>query len=263
MTRVTIEKPIDSKYLYAVIKCREPREFKSRGIGERGDVVHTIAYKGLAAVVSDSPVIEYDQSRRNMMAHTAVLEELMEEFTLLPVRFNTVAPELGSIEERLLVPRHDEFTQLLGQIENRIELGIKAFWHDGMIFGEVLRENDPIRKMRDSLEGRSVEGSYYERIQLGEKIEKAMIQKQLDDEEKILSRIRPHVHKSRSNKTIGDRMVLNGAFLVDAAKESDFDDAVQSLDQDFGDRMMFKYVGPVPPYNFVNIVVNWGEVQAV
>jgi len=55
-------------------------------------------------------------------------------------------------------------------------------------------------------------------------------------------------------------MVLNGAFLVDAAKESDFDEAVQSLDQDFGDRLMFKYVGPVPPYNFVNIVVNWGGV---
>jgi hypothetical protein len=75
----------------------------------------------------------------------------------------------------------------------------------------------------------------------------------------ILSRIRPHVHKSRSNKTIGDRMVLNGAFLVDAEKESKFDEAVQSLDQDLSDRLMFKYVGPVPPYNFVNIVVNWGE----
>jgi len=257
---MTAEKTINSKYLYAIIKCREPREFKARGIGERGDVVHTIAHKGLAAVVSDSPVMEYDQSRRNMMAHTAVLEELMEEFTLLPVRFNTVAPEAGAIEERLLVLRYDEFMQLLGQIERRIELGIKAFWHDGMIFGEVLRDNDSIRKMRDALEGRSVEGSYYERIQLGEKIEKAMTKKRLEDEEIILSRIRPHVHKSRSNKTIGDRMVLNGAFLVDAAKESDFDEAVQSLDQDFGDRLMFKYVGPVPPYNFVNIVVNWGGV---
>ncbi|AGI68580.1 GvpL/GvpF-family gas vesicle protein 1 [Octadecabacter antarcticus 307] len=260
VVRMTDENTINSKYLYAIIKCREQREFIARGIGERGDAVHTIAYKGLAAVVSDSPVMEYDQSRRNMMAHTAVLEELMEEFTLLPVRFNTVAPEAGAIEERLLVPRHEEFTQLLGQIDKRVELGIKAFWHDGMIFEEVLRENDSIRKMRDALEGKSVDGSYYERIQLGEKIEQAMIKKRVEDEEIILSRIRQHVHKSRSNKTIGDRMVLNGAFLVDANKESDFDKAVQLLDQDLGNRLMFKYVGPVPPYNFVNIVVNWGVV---
>ena len=257
---MTAENTINSKYLYAIVRCRDPRELKTRGIGERGDVVHMIAHKGLAAVVSDSPVMEYDQSRRNMMAHTTVLEELMEEFTLLPVRFNTVAPEIGAIEERLLEPRHDEFSQLIGQVEGRVELGIKAFWHDGMIFEEVLRENDSIRNMRDALEGKSVDGSYYERIQLGEKIEKAMIKKRWEDEEMILSRIRPHVHKSRSNKTIGDRMVLNGAFLVDEIKESDFDDAVQSLDQDLGSRMMFKYVGPVPPYNFVNIVVNWGGV---
>lgn len=256
---MTPERTVSSKYLYGIIKCREPREFKARGIGERGDTVHTIVHKGLAAVVSNSPVMEYDQSRRNMMAHTSVLEELMEEFTVLPVRFNTVAPEADAIEERLLVPRHDEFTQLLGQIEKRVELGLKAFWHDGMIFKEVLQENDSIRKMRDSLEGKSVNGSYYERIQLGEEIEKAMTKKRLADEEVILSRIRPHVQKSRSNKTIGDRMVLNGAFLVDAAKELDFDEAVQKLDQELSDRLMFKYVGPVPPYNFVNIVVNWGE----
>ncbi|NQV95972.1 MAG: GvpL/GvpF family gas vesicle protein, partial [Sphingomonadales bacterium] len=106
-----------------------------------------------------------------------------------------------------------------------------------------------------------LDGSYYERIQLGEAIEKALTKKRWQDEEMILSRIRPHVHKSRSNKTVGERMVLNGAFLVDAAKEPDVDAAVQLLDQDFGDRLMFKYVGPVPPYNFVNIVVNWGAAE--
>lgn len=252
---------INSKYLYAIIKCRTPWELKARGIGERGDIAHAIVHKGLAAVVSNSPVMDYDQSRRNMMAHTAILEELMEDYTVLPVRFNTIAPEADAIENRLLVPRHDEFAQLLGQIDGRVELGLKAFWHDGIMFQEVLRENEFIRKMRDSLEGRSVEGSYYERIQLGEAIEKALTKKRLEDEMLILSRIKPHVRKSRSNKTIGDRMVLNGAFLVDAAKEADFDAAVQSLDQDFGDRLMFKYMGPAPPYNFVNIVVNWGEAK--
>jgi len=36
-----------------------------------------------------------------------------------------------------------------------------------------------------------------------------------------------------------------------------FDDAVRRLSDEFNDRLMFKYFGPVPPYNFVNIVVNW------
>src|SRR5215831_16375108 len=65
-------------YLYAIIACPEPREFMARGIGERGDVVRTVNYRRLAAVVSNSPDIEYESSRRNMMAHTLVLEEVME-----------------------------------------------------------------------------------------------------------------------------------------------------------------------------------------
>ena len=52
-------------------------------------------------------------------------------------------------------------------------------------------------------------------------------------------------------------MVLNAAFLVEKANEAACDQAVQALDAEMGKRMMFKYVGPVPPYNFVNIVVQW------
>jgi hypothetical protein len=29
------------------------------------------------------------------------------------------------------------------------------------------------------------------------------------------------------------------------------------MDAEMGERFQFKYVGPVPPYNFVNISVNW------
>jgi len=247
----------EGKYLYAVISCQDAREFTARGIGEQGDPVYTINHRRLAAVVSDSPMIEYDSSRRNMMAHNFVLEEVMEEFDLLPVRFNTIAPDARSVGERLLARRYEEFTQLLGQMEGRVELGLKAFWYEGPVFEEIVRENSRIRTLRDSLAGRSADETYYERIQLGEAVEKALADKRWQDEEMILSRLRPHAHKTRTNKTISDRMVLNAALLVDRAKEPIVDVAVQELDKECGERLMFKYVGPVAPYNFVNIVVDW------
>ena len=79
------------------------------------------------------------------------------------------------------------------------------------------------------------------------------------EEETILSRIKPYVYKTRTNKIVSDRMVLNAAFLVDRAHGPEVDGAVRKLDEECNDRLMFKYVGPVPPYNFVNIVVNWGD----
>ena len=249
----------EGQYLYAIAACPEPRQFAARAIGGRGDVVRTINYRRLAAVVSDSPDIEYENSRRNMMAHTLVLEEVMAQFNLLPVRFGTIAPGAGSVTTRLLAPRYEEFTGLLEQMRDRIELGLKAFWHEGAALAAAVRDNETVRRMRDALVGRSAEETYYERIRLGEEIAKALAQKRTRDEEAILSRIKPLVHKTRTNKIVGERMVVNAAFLVDRRNGPGVDDAVRKLDQEFSDRFMFKYVGPVPPYNFVNIVVDWAR----
>lgn len=245
------------KYLYCIIRCPEPRQFTNLGIGERGDVVHTVNFNGLAAVVSDSPAVEFERSRRNMMAHTVVLEEVMQEFTILPVRFGTVAPSMKAIEEKLLKQRYDELDRLLNEMEGRAEQGVKAFWYEEIIFNEIVEENPPIRRLRDGLIDRTPEETYYERIRLGEMIEAAMDKKRDEDAEEILGRLRPLAYRTRTNKTITDRMVLNAAFLIDQNREHEFDHTIQHLDEEMGKRLMFKYVGPVPPYNFVNITVHW------
>jgi hypothetical protein len=249
----------DGKYMYCIIRCSEPRQFTNLGIGERGDIVDTVNYENLAVVVSNSPIIEYDTSRRNMMAHTRVLEEVMQEFTVLPIRFSTVAPSVEDVREQLLKRRFGEINGLLAEMEGRIEMGLKAFWYEGIIFEEIVREDPTIRKLRDKLIGRPSEETYYERIRLGEMIETSMWKKRDGDAEKILEQLRPLAYETRANKVISDRMVLNGAFLIDRNQEATFDAAIQQLDDKMGSRLMFKYVGPVPPYNFVDIVIHWDE----
>jgi len=61
-----------AQYLYCIMRCREPRNFETLGIGERGDAVRTINFKDMATVASDSPEPRYDNTRRNMMAHMRV-----------------------------------------------------------------------------------------------------------------------------------------------------------------------------------------------
>ena len=58
---------------------------------------------------------------------------------------------------------------------------------------------------------------------------------------------------SRDNKPIGDKMIMNAAFLIQREREAEFDAAVNRVARNFGDRLNFKYTGPWPPYNFVNI----------
>lgn len=252
-------KDYEGQYLYCIIRSSEPQQFSNLGIGGRSDIVHTIQYDDLAAVVSDSPIMEYENTRRNMMAHTVVLEEVLQRFTILPVRYDTVAPDAKTVQVKLLKRRYGELTMLLRDMDGLVELGLKAFWYEGIIFEEILAENPAIRELRDKLARRSAEETYYERMSLGEKVEAAMNRKRVDDSERILSRLRPLVNKTRKNQEISDRMVVNAAFLLAKERQPEFDAAVMALDAEIGKRLIFKYVGPVPPYNFVNIVVRWDE----
>ena len=245
------------KYLYCIIHTPETLQISNLGIGERGDKVHTIDYMNMSAVVSDTPIQEYEESRRNMMAHTLVLEEVMRQCTILPVRFGTVAPSADAVLEQVLKRRFGGLISTFEEVENRIELGVKAFWYEGVIFQEIVEQNPTIRSLRDSLKTRKAEETFYERIRLGEMIEAAMEKKRDEDSEIILEKLRPLVCKSRVNKVITDKMVLNAAFLVDRLREPEFDEAMRILDAEMQKRVMFKYVGPVPPYNFVNIVIHW------
>jgi hypothetical protein len=68
----------------------------------------------------------------------------------------------------------------------------------------------------------------------------------------IFDRLRDVSVAARSNKPIGDRMILNAAFLVTRDREDEFDARVRALGAAH-DKLTFKYTGPWPPYNFVNI----------
>ena len=247
----------EGKYLYCVIRCDHVPRLTSLGMGERGDVVYTIHEEDLAAVVSDSPIVRYDALRRNMMAHTGVIEEVMQDFTVLPVRYGTIAPNAETIRRKLLIERREELLALLRDMEGRVELGLKAFWHEDTLFPEIVKMNPAVRALRDSLMGRPAEETHFERMRLGEMVEAAMEQKREQDVELILSRLRPLVQRLELGSTFGDRMVLNVALLVDKSSEPAVDKAVQELDASLGDRLMFKYVGSVPPYNFVKLVMSW------
>src|SRR6266566_1971733 len=57
---------------------------------------------------------------------------------------------------------------------------------------------------------------------------------------------------SRANKPIGDKMIMNAAFLVSRDREQAFDAKVKAVGAKYAP-LTFRYTGPWPPYNFVNI----------
>src|SRR5205823_2981368 len=60
------------KYVYCIIESSETLRFGPLGIGADPADVHTINYKDIAAVVSDTPIEVHDPTRENVLAHERV-----------------------------------------------------------------------------------------------------------------------------------------------------------------------------------------------
>jgi hypothetical protein len=252
------------EYVYCIVHGSVEQAVDGvRAIGDLDVPVRTVARDGLAAVISDTPVLRYEATRQNLVAHERVIEAVMRDQTPLPVRFGTIADSADAIADiqKLLATRAAEFDGLLNEMDGRVELGLKVFWrNESEVFARIVSEDDHIRGLRDAIRRGAGGASQASRVRLGEMVKAALAHVRDAEAARILAPLRRIAERVSENPVVLDRMILNGAFLVTKAREAEFDEAVAALDSDRADQLRVTYVGPVAPYNFVRIVVNWDHV---
>jgi hypothetical protein len=240
------------KYVYCIINCPKPREFGTFGIGGENQRVYTVHHRELAAVVSDTPLRIYDPTRERVLAHEFVNETVMRDFTVIPMSFGTLFRTEEDIVE-LLRATYQAFNDVLEKMKDKIEFGLKVLWDRDRVVATLERENEEIRRLHDEITRNARSSTYFARMQLGRLVEAALEEAGNSYVRYIHEALRPAAVASRANKPIGDRMIMNAAFLVNREKEKAFDTRVKDVSQKYEGLLTFKYTGPWPPYNFVNI----------
>lgn len=243
------------RYLYCIVRPGAADDLTLRGIDDRP--VKIVAENGLGVLVSPSPVKRYRLSRQYTLGHELVIEKVMARGTVLPIKFGTVAETEDAIREQVLQARHDDLERLMVSMDGKVELGLKVLWNQERLYADIVAHDADIRTLRDRLAGRPSNEGHNERVRLGELVETAITDRRMQDADAIMARLEPIAVEARRNDIYGDMMVLNAAFLVEKSRESEFDAAIQALDAGMANLMNFKYVGPLPPFNFVDLVISW------
>ncbi len=240
----------EGKYVYCIIKSERPLAFGALGIGGEPAYVQTVNYRNLAAVVSSTSLVVQDPTRDNVLAHQRVNETVMQQHTVIPMSFGTVFKTDDDIIE-LLKSAYEAFNDVLNKMEDKFEFGLKVLWDRDQIIREIEEEDEDIRRLKGEIS--SQKGStYFARMQYGRLIDAALQARSERYVAEIFEALRDVSVASRSNKPIGDRMIMNAAFLVARDTEEAFDARVKEIGSRY-DKLTFKYTGPWPPYNFVNI----------
>ena len=240
------------RYVYGIIETKQPLSFGRMGIGGSGEAVYTVNYQDIAAVVSKTSVYIFDPTRENALAHEHVIETVMKTHTIIPMSFGTVFRTDDDIHE-VLRSIYSSLKDVLKQMEGKLEFGLKVNWDRDRIIEQLKQEDEEIHRFHQEITRKHLQSTYFARMQLGRMIDKALAERSAQYVREIYEALRNSCVASRDNKPIGDKMIMNAAFLVERDREANFDAVVNKIAKRYGDLLNFKYTGPWPPYNFVNI----------
>jgi hypothetical protein len=239
------------KYLYCVAKEIEPNFLNTAGIEDAP--VHVIHSTGLSCVVSDSDLADKELSKESALAHEKVLEEVMQYSPIVPIAFGHVAKSEDEIKTKLLEANRSKLEEWLARLQGKIELSVKAFWLDvNPVLRRIADTNDEIKHMKSR--GTLTRD---EQMRAGEIAAKLMGKKREDAENGLITYFKDIALEHKTCNIFGEQMITNLAFLINEHNLRAFDKKMNEYEEYVGDEnIRFKYTGPVPPYNFVELHVN-------
>ncbi len=237
-------------YVYGIVRDDDVRAPTVPGVaGADVGVVRSGKLAALTSTVADPKV---RARRRDLMAHSDVLSGALERGTVLPLQFGIVFEDADAVTSELLEQHHDELERLLGELDGRVELSVKAFYVEEAILGEIIRDNRRVARLREATRTGSEAATYGARIELGELVAAELRSRGQRDGAAILDRLGPLAVDVKLADEPVEHEVLRASFLVERKKLKAFDEAMNDIARSQDGRMRFKYLGPLAPHSFVS-----------
>jgi hypothetical protein len=242
---------VDDRYVYGVLRAGADVAISEGGVGD--ERVEFVTSGKLAAMVSPAPPGEVPGNRRNLLAHSRVLQEAARDVCVLPMRFGVVMPSEAAVKEELLDAHAEQLLVQLETFDGLAELEVKLLCPEDELLRGVVAGNPEIVKRRKALEGKPGEATYYERIELGELVAAALDARREELTRRVLERVEPLSAATEIGERLHEQMVASFALLVERGRIPEVDVAVDKLGEELGPEIRIRYVGPLPPYSFATL----------
>ncbi|MGD8240816.1 MAG: GvpL/GvpF family gas vesicle protein [Armatimonadota bacterium] len=238
-------------YLYAITDAPEGPMSEQPGLG--GASLLRVTHEDIAAVVSRVDCAEVPVTEGGLWEHEAVVEALMADGSVLPLRFGAVVADEAAVES-VLQAHHGEFAACLECVRGHVEIGLRALWSDA----EGSRARDvPAPKLPADATGRA-----YLLARAREERESDERRRHAEDlATKLHAPLADLATDSTRRALATPRLLLTAAYLVARGRVPTFRREVDALGAAHP-ALRLLCTGPWPPYNFVtNCVPARGEEE--
>jgi gas vesicle protein GvpL/GvpF len=230
----------EATYVYGVTRPGFPSVVAD---GVAGGSVVEIAHRGLAAVAGRVPQGHVRARRRDLLAHTEVLQQVFARNTVVPLRFGTVLADDESVVDEFLAPRYETLTRLLDRLDGLAELSVRAYYDEDAVLREIVRDDTRVARLKARGAG----------VDLGAAVAASLNAKRAEEAERFVRALAPHARDVVREEIRSEYELLRASFLVEQRCIGEFDSAVDELARSRRGVVTFKYVGPLPPHSFADL----------
>jgi hypothetical protein len=235
-------------YIYGIVDSNDGIDESVYGL--KGAGVYNIPYRDIGVVASDLNGQIRDITQDSAVEHEQVVEKLMINCAVLPVRFRTVFASREDILS-MMENYYNDFKDNLDRVRDKVEFGIKIIWPGEAIKQRmILAYNNGaanINRLADSPVKRFLIDAF-KNYRIDREFEKKA-DRCVAVVDHLLSQV---TVERRLEKLRTENLLLNAVYLVDKDKQNDFKNAYERTRSVYG---CLKYLlsGPWPPYNFVSL----------
>jgi hypothetical protein len=273
------------KYIYGVIYSDSEEVFDLGRIMAFGDIypanhptevvnrsntfsyAFTICFQDIAAVVSDSEIVDYshmpkDTLGRLLVSHQQLIEKVMTRHSVIPMRLGTFA---GSNEEvrQILAKGYRTIKDIFERTKNSIEIDVVATLNDIESFLQEVSEDEEIKQLKRSLLGKIGGVTMDDRMKAGVLVKRHLDKKKEMLADEIRTALGEITQNLKAHDLMDDKMVLNTAFLLDKKRQKEFEHKLDAINDKFEDKLHFRCVGPLPPYSFYTLEVKVPQFEEI
>ena len=216
-------------YLYAITYSEAGIKVDVAGV--HGAPVRPFCHGSLAAILSEHADLRLMPDADEVWAHEAVLEAVMEDAPVLPMRLGSVVPDEAAVA-LMLDERREVFEHALENVRGAVELGFRAAIGAGE--GQSLEV---------AAVGSGGPGTAYLMQRLGAQQRRDALGEQVHA--RLCELARRHTALSSSLEGTS----VTAAYLVDVDLVDSFRELVEGLQREV-DGVTLTCTGPWPPYSF-------------
>jgi hypothetical protein len=236
-------------FVYGVVPSDHGTTPDLRGLDDAP--VGPVTHGRVAAMVGRIAIDRPPGRRREIVAYSNVVDALAETLPVIPVRFGSVMLDESDVVEGLLAPNEKHFADLLEELSGRVQVVVRATYHEQVVLAEVVGSDPEIADLRAQTRDAPDDRMYGERVRLGELVSAALAEKRHVDTPALLDPLLPYAYAHVLHERGGLDHLFEVALLVDRERLGEVEQLLEELAEAVHERIRVSLMGPTAAYDFV------------